>query len=397
MNCYANTADRLCRSVHVIAGLDPAHGGPSYTVPRLCRALSAAGAEAKLLSVAGPHGRGIPAHEDRELCFPWDWSRVPIVRELRLSRGLVHALDEHAPNVEVIHNHGLWLMPNVEAGRAALRAGKTLIVTPRGMLAPAALAFSRTKKRLFWALLQGHVVRQASCVHATSEQEHDEIRAFGLINPISVIPNGIDLPDLKIDPKLETKVDRVVLSLGRIHPKKGLDRLLRAWAKVEAAHPAWRLRIVGPDELCHVGELKALAVELRTQRVSIEKSVAGEAKIAAYQQADLFVLPTLNENFGITVAEALATGTPVIATKGAPWRGLETAGCGWWIDHGVEPLAAALSNAMAMTRETLQGMGAKGRVWMARDFSWDRVARETLALYRWLVSGGEAPSTVRLK
>ena len=180
------------------------------------------------------------------------------------------------------------------------------------------------------------------------------------------------------------------MSLGRIHPKKGLDRLVRAWAKVEAAHPEWRLRIVGPDELGHAGELAALAAELKTQRVSIEDSVAGDAKTAAYREADLFVLPTLNENFAITVAEALAAGTPVIATKGAPWRGLQSEGCGWWIDHGVEPLAAALANAMAMRREALQAMGAKGRAWMARDFSWDRVAHDMLDVYRWLALRGEA-------
>src|SRR5262249_54829327 len=149
-------------------------------------------------------------------------------------------------------------------------------------------------------------------------------------------------------------------SLGRIHPKKGLDRLLHAWAKVEAAHPEWRLRIIGPDEIGHSAELAALAAELRIRRVSIEGSVAGDAKTAAYREADLFVISTLNENFAVTVAEALAAGTPVIATKGAPWPGLVHEGCGWWIDHGVEPLAAVLSKAMAMSRDALLEMGAKG-------------------------------------
>src|SRR4029453_2382666 len=135
---------------------------------------------------------------------------------------------------------------------------------------------------------------------------------------------------------------------------------------------------VGPDELGHASELVDLAAELKARRVSVERSVAGDAKIAAYQQADLFVLPTLNENFAITVAEALAAATPVIATKGAPWRALQTEGGGWWIDHGVEALAAALASAMVMKREVLQAMGAKGRAWMARDFSWDRVAYDML-------------------
>jgi glycosyltransferase involved in cell wall biosynthesis len=288
-------------------------------------------------------------------------------------------------------------MPNVDAGRAALLAGKPFIVAPRGMLGPAALAFSRVKKRIVWAFLQGEVLRRAACIHATSEQEHDEIRDFGLNNPIAIVPNGIDLPEPAVRSISSATNDRVVLSLGRLHPKKGLDRLVRAWATIEAAYPAWRLRIVGPDELGYARKLAGLAMELKARRISFEKSLAGDAKIVAYQQADLFVLPSLNENFAITVAEALAAGTPVIATKGAPWRALESEGCGWWIDHGIEPLAAALVNAMAMTREKLQAMGVKGRSWVSRDFSWDRVARDMLDLYRWLALRGELPPTVRLK
>jgi glycosyltransferase involved in cell wall biosynthesis len=393
----ATAEERPLRSVHVIAGLDRAHGGPSYTVPRLCRALATLGAEARLLSVAGADGCDISLDDVGGRCFPRDWARVPMVRDLRCSSGLARALHELVPKVDVIHDHGLWLMPNVDAGRAALLARKPFVVAPRGMLAPAALAFSGLKKSMVWALLQGDVVRRAACIHATSEQEHDEIRDFGLKNPVAIVPNGIDLPELGERSISAAAADRVVLSLGRIHPKKGLDRLVRAWASLEAGHPEWRLRIVGPDELGHARELVALASELKARHVSVEKSVAGEAKIAAYQQADLFVLPTLNENFAITVAEALAAGTPVIATKGAPWHALQSEGCGWWIDHGVEPLAAALANAMVMKREALQAMGAKGRAWMARDFSWDRVARDMVDVYHWLALGGEAPSTVRRK
>src|SRR5262245_37522462 len=268
----------VLRSVHVIAGLDPAYGGPSYTVPRLCQALVMVGAEARLLSVAGADGCDIALDNVGGRCFPWDWARLHMVRDLRYSSGLSHALHELVPNADVVHNHGLWLMPNVEAGRAAMLAGKPFIVAPRGMLAPAALAFSRTKKRILWALLQADMVRRASCIHATSEQEHDEIRYFGLKNPIAIIPNGIDVPELASGTAAANDFGRIVLSLGRIHPKKGLDRLVRAWAHVESAHPEWRLRIVGPDELGHADELARLAAELKTQRMSIEGSVVGNAK-----------------------------------------------------------------------------------------------------------------------
>ncbi|HEY3911731.1 MAG TPA: glycosyltransferase [Stellaceae bacterium] len=385
------------RAVHVIAGLDPVYGGPSYSVPRLCQALAAAGAETTLLSVAREKGgqRDGPCNGYRDRRFAWDYARIPILRGLRRSRGLSDALRDLALPANVIHDHGLWLLPNVAAGRAAARSSTPLVVSPRGMLAPAALAFSPMKKRAFWALLQGPAIRRAACLHATSEQEYEEIRGFGLTHPVAIIPNGIDLPGLPTRPMTGPATERVVLALGRIHPKKGLVGLVHAWSKVEAGFPGWRLRVVGPPEVGHDDELRALAMRLNLARVSIEGPIYGDAKTAVYRDAGLFVLPTLNENFGLTVAEALAAGVPAISTKGAPWSGLENERCGWWIDHGIEPLATALAQAMALPREALKAMGTKGREWMLRDFSWDRVAHDMLGVYRWLSRGAEPQRTIR--
>jgi glycosyltransferase involved in cell wall biosynthesis len=292
------------------------------------------------------------------------------------------------------------LLPNVWAGKVAARAQIPLVVSPRGMLAPAALQYSSLKKRIFWRLLQEPVIRQAS-FHATSTEEYDDIRAAGLSGPVAIVPNGIDLPDLPdvAEPREGDRrrgARRTLLSLGRIHPKKGLDRLLHAWSGVEAAHPDWWLKIVGPAEGRHDEELRALARALGLGRFSIEGPIYGDAKAAAYSEADLFVLPTLNENFGISLAEALAAGVPAICTRGAPWAGLEIEGCGWWVEHGVEPLGAALTSAMALPSAVLRRMGAKGRAWMGREFSWDRVAGDMLAVYRWLACGAECPASVRV-
>jgi glycosyltransferase involved in cell wall biosynthesis len=385
------------RAIHVIAGLDAAFGGPTYSVPRLCEALASAGVESSLLSVADAGGRPCDVvrggYRDRR--FAWDYVRVPILRAARASSGLVRALRDSAPSAAVIHNHGLWLMPNVYAGWEAARARTPLLIAPRGMLSLVALAFSRLKKRAFWNLLQGPVIRKAACMHATSEAEYQEIRAFGLANPVAIIPNGIDLPKPKEKASTSARADRVVLSLGRIHPKKGLDRLVRAWAHVEPQYPLWKLRIIGPAEAGHDAELRTLTTKLGLSRVSIEGAIYDAEKQEAYQEADLFVLPTLNDNFAMTIAEALAAGIPAISTKGAPWSGLDTQGCGWWIEQGVEPLVAALQEGMAMPREELKAMGAKGQTWMARDFSWDRVARKVIAVYRWLSRGSEPPATIR--
>ncbi|WP_407166038.1 glycosyltransferase [Bradyrhizobium sp. ORS 111] len=381
--------------VHVIAGLARNYGGPAYSVPRLCEALAACGVDLALLSVSAsgerpcnPGSRGY-----RDLRFPQDHRGVPLLGAMRLSRGLAGALRQAIGTADIVHNHGLWLMPNVQAGRLAARANKPFVLSPRGMLAPAALAFSQIKKRVFWHVLQDWTVRRAACLHATSETEYAEIRAFGLGNPIAIIPNGIDVPE---PVSMRPTAERVVLSLGRIHPKKGLNRLLAAWAKVEPMHPEWRLRIVGPSENGHDAELAALAALLDVRRVSIEGPLYDEAKQNAFSEADLFVMPSLNENFGLTVAEALAAGIPAIVSKGAPWRGLEVEGCGWWVEQGADALAEALAKAMAKPREALQTMGMRGRAWMVRDFSWERVARDMSEVYRWVSSVGERPSNVRV-
>jgi glycosyltransferase involved in cell wall biosynthesis len=382
--------------VHVIAGLGDADGGPAYTVPRLCKALSQVGVRTTLLSVAaeGESARDTrdAGYHDRR--FARQHGRVPIARDLRLSSGLCRALSDQAIEADVLHNHGLWLMPNVHAGRVAARTNTPLVIAPRGMLSTPALAFSRKKKAAFWWALQGPAIRHAACFHATSYQEYEDIRAFGVAKPVALIPNGIDLFEQQRKRVGTIEADRVMLSLGRIHPKKGLDRLVRAWAKVEAAFPEWRLKIVGPAELGHDVELRALAEELKLNRISIELPVYGENKRAVFEGADVFVLSSLNENFAMTVAESLAAGTPVISTKGAPWRGLEIERCGWWIEPGVESLAAALARAMALPREELAEMGARGRAWMARDFGWETAAEKTRAVYLWLAGRSPRPEHV---
>jgi glycosyltransferase involved in cell wall biosynthesis len=382
------------RALHVVAGLDKADGGPSYSIPALCRSLARIGADVRLFSVKGRDPwSGVAEYAERR--FAQNYARVPIVRKLRWSAGLGVELKRTGPAAEIIHDHGVWLMPNIQAGRAAARSGRPLVVSPRGMFGAAALEFSRDLKRIFWALAQGPAIRGAACFHATSEQEYHEIRAFGIASPVAIIPNGIDVSGPG-RARADAGEERIALSLGRLHPKKGLDGLIRAWAAIEGAYPDWRLRIVGPGEEGCGDTLRSLVATLGAGRVTVEDPIYGDAKAAAYRRADLFVLPSLNENFGLTVAEALAAGTPVISTKGAPWSGLATERCGWWIDHGVEPLAAALAAAMSTPHRELAEMGARGREWMRRDFSWDRAADDMLAVYRWAARGAEPPGVVRL-
>jgi glycosyltransferase involved in cell wall biosynthesis len=135
---------------------------------------------------------------------------------------------------------------------------------------------------------------------------------------------------------------------------------------------------------------------LKLQRIEFCGPLYGEGKLGAYREAELFVLPTQSENFGMTVAEALAAGTPAIVTRAAPWAGLEEHGAGWWIEIGVDPLVACLEDALSRPRDELAARGVRGREWMRRDFSWERVGAMMDQTYRWLLSGGDAPAWVRL-
>jgi glycosyltransferase involved in cell wall biosynthesis len=385
------------RAVQVVSSLANEAAGPSYSVRRLGESLSAFGIHSTTYAT-GPD-KTLASCGTTVRTFKTEFDAVPVLRALHMSNGLLDALVQAASDGSVLHSHGLWLMPNLYPAWAIRQSRGVLIVSPRGMLAPAALQFSRWKKRAFWALLQKRALESATCFHATSQQEADEIRDMGLKAPIAIVPNGIDLPPAEDvgSGRANATCRRTVLHLGRLHPKKGGDRLIAAWARVEGDNPDWQLRIVGPSEGGYADALMSQAARLRLQRVAFETPLFGAAKEAAYRQADLFVLPTQNENFGIVVAEALANGTPVICSKGAPWAGLETHGCGWWIDHGVDALTAALRLAMATPKSELAVMGDRGRAWMAADFSWGRVAEQLASVYRWCSNKSDKPSFVVLE
>lgn len=381
---------------HIVDSVADEGAGLSYSVPALCAALGRSGMTVRLRSIEAEGDRRV--HPANQMQYIHEAQSNAISNILRTSPDLRKALFSDARDGSILHAHGLWLMPNVYPALAArrYRGAARLIHAPRGMLGRAALDISYWKKKSFWWCLQRSALKAADCLHATADSEYEEIRSVGLKNPVAVIPNGIDLPDIVGVPR-ERQSNRVVVSLGRLHPKKGLDRLIRAWIKVESDFPEWRLRIIGPSEVNHGEALKELAFSLGAQRITVEGPIFGDTKLAVYRSADLFVLPTLNENFALTVAEALAAEVPVISSKGAPWSGLETQHCGWWIDHGVEALARSLRVAMILPPEKLHEMGVRGRSWMSKDFGWNKIALDMLEVYRWLRLGGEPPETVRLR
>lgn len=376
--------------LQVVSRVGTEASGPSYSVCSLARELAGHGHEVELLSVEDGNlpVRSSFAHR----LYP----RAPLLPGLCRSPELLAALRSAAPGADILHSHNLWLMPNIYPGWVTSSSSATLVISPRGTLSTWALGNSRWKKKVVWALAQHRVLKSAACLHATAEAEYTDIRSRGFKQPVCIIPNGVDVP---APPALEARPSRsehrTILYVGRLHPGKGIDRLLRAWTLLAPQRPDWCLRIVGPDDRGHEAQLRALASSLRTPRVTFVGPAFGSKKWAEYQDADLYVLPTASENFGLTVAEALACGTPVITTKGAPWAGLVQEACGWWIDHGIEALVAALRPATDLQPAELEALGARGREWMQRDFSWNTIAFQMASVYRWLRTGGPPPSCVR--
>ena len=392
MNFHGSRLD----CVQIVAGLSIEAGGITYCVPALSNALAEAGNQVEIATIDSQSWA--PQTTDQFQVHRAPPSSNGLMRQLAWSGALLKDIEAAAKAGKILHTNGLWLVPNIYPSMMRKKyrsAGVKLVHSPHGMLGLEALKISAAKKFPIWHLFQRHALEQADCIHATAESEYDEVRLAGLTNPVAIIPNGIDLPPLDEIPDRTGRVNKQILSLGRIHPKKGLDRLIQAWAQLEPSLPDWSLRIVGNAELNHDVELKALAGRLGVQRLDIDGPCYGQAKWQAYADADLFVLPTRNENFAITVAEALGSKLPVISTTGAPWSGLVTQKCGWWVDQGIDPMVAALLEATSATAEERDLMGARGRAWMEKDFSWKRIGVEMAAMYQWLQRGGTPPESVR--
>ncbi len=325
---------------------------------------------------------------------PISCGKLPGLRSVACSRNLRDSLRKLASKgIDLIHAHAIWQMSNIYAARAATSGRRIpLVVSIHGMLSSTGLNYSKRSKRLFWMLYQKRALESASCLHATSEQEYREIRKAGLGIPVAVIPNGVELYPLAGDTRGAER-NRVV-SVGRIHPKKGLDRLVDAWRLVQSDFPDWELVIAGPDENGFRLQLEAQVERVGAARIIFLGPVFGEEKVDLMSTAELFVLPTRSDNFALTVAESLAMGTPAISTTAAPWEGLEKRGCGWWVEQDADSIALVLREAMSLSPEDRKRMGERGRVWMDASYSWRSVGEKYEALYRWLKGQDSQPDFV---
>jgi glycosyltransferase involved in cell wall biosynthesis len=342
----------------------PAYGGPALSVSRLATALTELGIEV-----------GLWAANDSAKTTPF---LPPGSSVRRLTGTAFWALDDFG-GADILHDNGMWLPHNHRIANLAARYNIPRVVSTRGMLEPWAINHKWGKKRVAWWLYQRRDLKRARCHHATAEAEGRNVQSLGLGVPIRVIPNGVDLPELGSGAEHRSNQKRA-LFVGRIYPVKGLPMLIKAWARVRPQ--GWYLQIAGPDEAGHLVAVKdeVLAAGL-SETVSFMGPISGPTKQAALLAADLFVLPTYSESFGMSIAEALAHGLPVLTTTGAPWPMLQQYGCGWWVDPTVDGIAEGLRQATSSDSETLRAMGRKGRAFVKAEYRWERIANQFIATY----------------
>lgn len=301
-----------------------------------------------------------------------------------------NAIRREVPRSDLVHLTAIFSWMNLAVARVARRHATPVVVSPRGSLDPKALAFSVRKKVLFGRLGGDRALRDASAFHVTSEMERDHVLARLPGASIGLVPNGVTIPD---DADLarwaeEGRAAPYVLYLGRIHAKKNVLLLVEAWSAIAAHVPSARLVIAGPDDRGHLAEVERRIAELGVGASVVRRSaVAGQEKARLLAGAACLVLPSQTENFGNVVAEALAHGTPVIASTGTPWRGLIEHDCGWWIDPVAGPLQRAMTEALDAPRALRDARGRRGRDWMTASFSWPSVARRMADFYRVVAAG----------
>ena len=287
---------------------------------------------------------------------------------------------------DLIHFHGIWQWKLHQGVRAARRAGIPYIIAPRGMLEPWALAYHHWKKALAMRLYQWGDLTKAVAIHATAQEEVAHIRDLGIQVPVIVSPNGVNVPAELPPRKLHSDGFHRALFVSRIHEKKGLKELVEAWSLVRPK--GWKMEIVGTDADHYQHVIEKLVLDKGLQDDFIFTGpLDDEKKWEAYRRADLFILPTYSENFGIVVAEALYAGVPVITTQGTPWKELETTGSGWWIPCGADALCTALESSMKLDDQLRAEMGKRGRCLIDGRYSWPSIARQLSRDYAKLLAG----------
>lgn len=374
--------------LHTISGLNISSGGPTSCTYNLIKGLRDEGIEADILTLMPRDDSDkIIADDSFIKALPND-ARTPLVYSSNFRR----YLSSHI-GYDLYHANGLWTCPTHFTAEIAKKQNKPCVIAPHGMLYPQALQVSAWKKKIVSTVFQRKDLETASCLQATCMAELEHIRAFGLNNPVAVIPNGLVIDDSLEIRKTSNSVRRFAF-VGRLNRIKNVDILLSAWSKLGDKTRNCELLIIGDGDTAYKKELEEFATANKLNNVRFLGFIMGKDLQKLVHSIDFQILPSKSENFGMVVPEALIQGVPVIASKGTPWSDLETFDCGWWVDNDIDTLISTLLIAINLSEQDRLGMGERGRTLVLRHYSIKSVSLRMKQLYEWLVYKNIKPEYV---
>ena len=374
--------------LHTISGLNISSGGPTSCTYNLIKGLRDEGIEADILTLMPRDDSDkIIADDSFIKALPND-ARTPLVYSSNFRR----YLSSHI-GYDLYHANGLWTCPTHFTAEIAKKQNKPCVIAPHGMLYPQALQVSAWKKKIVSTVFQRKDLETASCLQATCMAELEHIRAFGLNNPVAVIPNGLVIDDSLEIRKTSNSVHRFAF-VGRLNRIKNVDLLLSAWSKLGDKTRNCELLIIGDGDTAYKKELEEFATANKLNNVRFLGFIMGKDLQKLVHSIDFQILPSKSENFGMVVPEALIQGVPVIASKGTPWSDLETFDCGWWVDNDIDTLISTLLIAINLSEQDRLGMGERGRTLVLRHYSIKSVSLRMKQLYEWLVYKNIKPEYV---
>lgn len=304
------------------------------------------------------------------------WPRV----DYALSLPLASLLWQTVAHYDLVHVTSAFSFPAAMAAWACRGRRVPFVVSPRGSLRHAAAAQKRWKKAPYWSAIERPNLSRAAALHATSMEEARELEAHQLGVPVVVVPNGVTLSPA---PEVTRHAERV-LFLGRLHPVKAIDRLLAAMGLLEVERPGLELVLAGPDEVSEERRLRQLLAELSPRpRVRFLGPVHGEAKSQLLASAAVLVLPSHTENFGLVVVEALACGTPVVASRHTPWSVLEGSGAGRWVENTPAELAGAIRSVVDRGSDPAIRIAART---LAATYEWSGLGPRMAKMYEMVLT-----------
>jgi glycosyltransferase involved in cell wall biosynthesis len=389
----------LSRScLNLTAHIDHRFGGLTTSVPLFCKAVERVGEFASPLAA-------FCTESELSIATAKGEPGIQLYPEDRLSwilRGKwKDQLRRQVQSSAIVHMHGLWQVHSYMGARLARECRRPYLVSAHGMLDPWAMNNRRLKKRVYWHLAESGNLEKAACLRALTRSEAMQYRKLGLKVPIAILPSGVEVPNsisagsfFARFPELTGRT--ILLFLGRIHPKKGVQLLCESWAAICAEYPEAHLVMVGPDTEGTQAKLERLLEEKNVAgRVTFAGMLEREDKWSALIAADVFLLPSYSEGFSIALLEALGSGTPAIASKYCYFPELPQEGCGWVIEPERMELERALRECLAMPRGELRDMGERGARLVQDRYSWSEIGRGTTEVLSWMV-GGDKPASVEV-